>query len=46
MYFILGEIFVKIPKNLILGIFLPRQADTRKHRYASAKTSNTAGKTY
>ena len=24
-YFILGDIFFKIPKNLFLGIFLPRQ---------------------
>ena len=36
-----GDEFFKIPENLILGIFLA-EADTKKHRYASAKTPNTA----
>ena len=44
IYFILGDIFFKIPKNLILGIFFFFffcEADTKKHRYAPAQTSNT-----
>ena len=41
IYFILGDIFFKIPKNLILGIFFD-EADTKKHRYTLAKTSNSA----
>ena len=41
MYFILGDVFLKIPKNLILGlIFFFAEADTKKH--ASAKTSTAA----
>ena len=38
--FILGDVFFKIPKNLIRDFFLPRQI--LKNRYASAKTSNAA----
>ena len=41
IYFILGDIFFKVPKNLILGIFFA-EVDTKKHRYAPAKTSNAA----
>ena len=41
IYLILGDILFKTPKNLILGIYFA-EADTKKHRYASAKTSNTA----
>ena len=41
IYFILGDIFFEVPKNLILGIFFA-EADTKKHRYAPAKTSNAA----
>ena len=42
IYFILGDVFFKIPKNLILGIFFFAEADIKKHRYASAKTLNAA----
>ena len=41
IYFILGDIFFEVPKNLILGIFFA-EADTKKHRYTPAKTSNAA----
>ena len=41
IYFILGDILFKIPNNLILGIFFAK-ADTKKHRYTSAKTLNIA----
>ena len=36
----LGDVFFKIPNNLILGVF--SEADTKTNRYASAKTSNAA----
>ena len=36
IYFILGDVFFKIPKNLILGTFFA-EADTKKRRYASRK---------
>ena len=29
--------FFKIPKNLITSVFFFAEADTKKHRYASAK---------
>ena len=41
-YFILGDIIFKIPKNLITSAFFFAEADTKKHRYASAKASNAA----
>ena len=41
MYLILGDVFFKIPENLILGNYFA-EADTKKHRYALAKTSNAA----
>ena len=42
IYFILGDIFFKIPKNLVTSEFvLPRQI-LKKHRYSSARTSNSA----
>ena len=41
IYFILGDVFFKIPKNIIVGIFFA-ESDTKKHRYASAKTLNAA----
>ena len=34
--------FFKIPKNLITSAFFFAEADTKKHRYASAKASNAA----
>ena len=34
--------FFKIPKNLITSAFFFAEADTIKHRYASAKASNAA----
>ena len=39
MYFILGDFFLKIPKNLIASafFFFFAGADTKKHRHASAK---------
>ena len=40
IYFILGDVFFKIPNNC-LGIFFA-EADTKKHRYALAKASNAA----
>ena len=48
IYFILGDIFFKIAKNLITSfnyLFFFAEADTKKHRYASAKASNAAAKT-
>ena len=38
-YFILGNIFFKIPKNLITSAFFTK---TDMHRYVSAKVSNAA----
>ena len=35
-----GTCFFKIPNNLIISAFFFAEADTKKHRYASAKTSN------
>ena len=42
IYFILGDIFFKIRKNFITSafFFFFAKADTKKHRYASAKASN------
>ena len=34
--------FFKIPKNLIASAFFIAEADTKKHRYPSAKASNAA----
>ena len=34
--------FLKIPKNLVTSAFFFAEADTKKHRYASAKASNAA----
>ena len=34
--------FFKIPKNLVASAFFNAEADTKKHRYASAKASNAA----
>ena len=34
--------FCKIPRNLIAPTFTKSEADTKKHRYASAKASNAA----
>ena len=47
IYFIHGDIFsFKIPKNLIFSafffFFFFAEADTKKHRYGSAKASNAA----
>ena len=43
IYFILGDVFFKIPKNLILGVFVFfAEADAKNHRYATAKTLNAA----
>ena len=39
IYFILGNIFFKIPKNLITSAFFTK---TDMHRYISAKVSNAA----
>ena len=41
IYFILGDIFLKIPKNLIARHFFA-EVNTKKHRYASAKVSIAA----
>ena len=42
-YILLSETyFFKIPKNLITSAFFFAEADTKKHRYASAKASNAA----
>ena len=42
IYFILGDIFFKIPKNLITLVSFLAEADTKRHRYVLAKASNTA----
>ena len=43
IHFILGDVlFFKISKNLIASAFFLAEADTKKHRYASAKASNVA----
>ena len=42
IYYILGDIFFKISKNLISSTFFFCKADTKKHRYASTKASNAA----
>ena len=43
IYFILGGILFKIPKNLVTSAFLFfTEGDTKKHRYALAKASNAA----
>ena len=40
-YILLSETyFFKIPKNLITSAFFFAEADTKKHRYASAKASD------
>ena len=35
-------LFSEIPKNLVTSAFFFAEADTKKHRYASAKASNAA----
>ena len=43
IYFILGGILFKIPKNLVTSAFVFfTEGDTKKHRYALAKASNAA----
>ena len=42
IHFILGDIFFKISKNFFTSAFFFAEADTKKHRYASAKASNAA----
>ena len=42
MFYSWRHIFFKIPKNLITSAFFFAEADTKKHRYASAKASNAA----
>ena len=41
IHFIFGDIFFKILKNLITSAFFA-DADSKKHRYVSAKASNVA----
>ena len=38
MFHFLETYFFNIPKNLITSAFFFAEADTKKHRYASAKT--------